>query len=81
MKRESDHLHYVPKQYAWYRDPSSSSSPDESDHLHYVPIQYAWYRDPSSSSSPDDKVAVLYKMPKSEKGDNSAKYLGNFTET
>ena len=28
MKRQSDNLPYVPKQYAWYRDPSSSSSPD-----------------------------------------------------
>ena len=28
MKRQSGHLHYVPKQYAWYSDPSSSSSPD-----------------------------------------------------
>ena len=27
-KRQSGHLQYVPKQYAWYRDPSSSSSPD-----------------------------------------------------
>ena len=27
-----------------------------------------------------DKVALLYKMPKSEKGDNSAKYLQNFTK-
>ena len=28
MKRQSSHLHHVPRQYAWYRDPSSSSSPD-----------------------------------------------------
>ena len=28
IKRQSSHLHYVPKQYAWYRDPSWSSSPD-----------------------------------------------------
>ena len=27
------------------------------------------------------QVALLWKMPKSEKGDNSAKYLGNFTKT
>ena len=28
MKGQSGHLHYASKQYAWYRDPSSSSSPD-----------------------------------------------------
>ena len=28
MKRQPGHLHYVPKQYAWYRDPSSNSSLD-----------------------------------------------------
>ena len=28
-----------------------------------------------------DKVALLYKMPKSEKGYNSTKYLWNFTKT
>ena len=28
MKRQPGHLPYVPKQYAWYRDPSSSSTPD-----------------------------------------------------
>ena len=45
---------------------------------------YACYHDPSSSGSPDvfvDKVALLYKMPKSEKGDDSAKYLQNFIKS
>ena len=28
-----------------------------------------------------DKVALLYKMLKSEKGDNSAKYLQNFVKS
>ena len=27
-----------------------------------------------------DKIALLYNMPKSEKGDNSAKYLQNFAK-
>ena len=27
-----------------------------------------------------DKVGLLYKIPKSEKGDNSAKYLQNFAK-
>ena len=28
-----------------------------------------------------DKTALLYKMPKSEKGDNSVKYLYNFAKS
>ena len=28
-----------------------------------------------------DKIALLYKMPKSEKGDNSVKYLQNFAKS
>ena len=28
-----------------------------------------------------DKVALLYKIPKSEKGDNSVKYLRHFPKT
>ena len=46
MKRQSCHLHYVPKQYAWYRDPSSSSSPDIllTRLLHYTKRQ-SWNRE------------------------------------
>ena len=28
-----------------------------------------------------DKIALLYKIPKSEKGDNSAKYFQNFVKS
>ena len=28
-----------------------------------------------------DKIALLYKMPESEKGDNSVKYLWNFAKS
>ena len=46
--------------------------------LQHVPKLYAWYmyHDPSSSRSPNIYVTrLLYKMPKSDKGRNSAKYL------
>ena len=44
--------------------------------LYYL---YAWYHDPSSYFV--HKVALLHKMTKSEKGDNSAKYLENFANS
>ena len=56
----------------------------QSGHLHHVPNLYVWYHDRSSSDYPDiflHNVAFQYKMPKSEKGDNSAKYLQNLTKT
>ena len=43
---------------------------NESSHLHHALKLYSSYQDPSSSGSPD--IAIQYKMPKSEKGYNSA---------
>ena len=44
---------------------------------------YAWYHNPSSSGSWYfvHKFVLLHKMTKSEKGDNSVKYLKNFAKS